>query len=188
MSSILMIARADSGAIAPVWSEGNGGDLLMNAAEAVRIPAQAKGVTIVIGDIDGLEQPFTFDVDKTQQVITNLATNAVKFTERGGEVELSGRMLEDSVELVVRDNGVGMDADVIGGLFLPFTSAHRVGTDSEPGSGLGLWICRTFTELQGGSIRLESTPGEGSTFTVSLPRNRAGSPDPTLAAADLLLA
>lgn len=170
MSSILMIARADSGAITPIWSEAMPAELLMAAAESIRIQAQAKGVTISIGDIDGLEEPVIFDVDKTQQVINNLAINAVKFTPAGGEVVLGGALREDSIELTVHDTGIGMDSDIISRLFTPFTGAHRVGTAAEPGSGLGLWICKTFTELQGGSIAVRSMPGNGSSFTVNLPR------------------
>jgi signal transduction histidine kinase len=94
----------------------------------------------------------------------------VKFTPHGGKVVLDGKVDGESVEISVRDNGIGIDADHLARLFVPFTAAQRSGTAMEKGSGLGLWICKTFTELQGGIIGVESQPGKGSVFRLRLPR------------------
>jgi len=109
------------------------------------------------------------DAEMTETVIRNLVTNAIKFTERGGRIEIFSEPMEDTVCISVRDNGVGMNQQTVDGLFQVDKTKSQNGTDGEEGTGLGLILCKEFVEKQGGKIWVESKQGEGSTFNFTLP-------------------
>jgi signal transduction histidine kinase len=99
----------------------------------------------------------------------NLLSNAVKFTPRGGAVEVVARRTDGTVEIAVSDTGPGIAPEDQEAIFEAF---RQVGTDvtrKREGTGLGLALTRRFVELHGGTIRVESAVGRGSTFTVRLP-------------------
>ena len=112
------------------------------------------------------------DVTKVRQILYNLLSNACKFT-KNGNVKLTARRREShglaELEFVVSDTGIGMAPAVVEKLFQPFTQADASTTRIYGGSGLGLALTTHFCRLLGGTIRLESAPGLGSTFTVTLP-------------------
>jgi signal transduction histidine kinase len=170
MNSLLTLARSGAGRIEPQWSTTTLGDLFDTVAANIRMLAESKGIDVELNETTALNAEVRLDVAKTEQVLNNLLANAVKFTPHGGKVVLDGKVDGESVEISVRDNGIGIDADHLARLFVPFTAAQRSGTAMEKGSGLGLWICKTFTELQGGIIGVESQPGKGSVFRLRLPR------------------
>jgi signal transduction histidine kinase len=106
------------------------------------------------------------DAARLEQVVTNLLTNAVKYGEgRPIDVEVGAR--DSRAWLVVRDRGIGIPPEAIGRIFEPFERAAPV--ERYGGLGLGLYIARRFVEMHGGRITVQSSPGEGSTFTVELP-------------------
>ena len=110
------------------------------------------------------------DSNTVNLVIRNLMTNAIKFTNDGGKVVISGEEKGAEWLISVIDNGIGMDADVLKILFdktAPYTTR---GTANEKGTGLGLILCKEFVEKNGGKIWVESAPGHGSKFTFSLPK------------------
>lgn len=105
------------------------------------------------------------------EVVANLIDNAVKYTPRGGRVEVRTRHLGDRVELSVRDTGVGFEPSEAERLFDRFYRSDDPSVQAHGGSGLGLAIIKAITETYGGTVRAHSPgPGEGSTFTVSLPK------------------
>jgi signal transduction histidine kinase len=110
------------------------------------------------------------DANMLGSTIRNLATNAVKFTPTGGEITIAARRREDnSVEISVRDTGIGMDNDLQEKLFKVGDQISRRGTGGETGTGLGLIICRDFIEKHGGKIWVESEVGKGSVISFILP-------------------
>jgi len=113
--------------------------------------------------IHGVWDPVRLD-----QVLTNLISNALKYSPDGGEVRLSVRRRGDEVELAVSDEGIGIPAGEQAQLFQPFSRTMRARLEMG-GTGLGLFISRQIVEQHGGTITLESTEGVGSTFTVRLP-------------------
>jgi signal transduction histidine kinase len=109
----------------------------------------------------------TWDGGRLDQVVTNLVSNALKFGA-GQRVEISLRGEERRATLVVRDRGIGIPPDERDKIFAPF--ARAVAARHHAGLGLGLWITQQIVVASGGSITVDSQPGEGSTFTVELPR------------------
>jgi len=108
---------------------------------------------------------ITADVDMLQLVVRNLISNAIKFTPPGGEVIVSDDVIDDECRINIKDNGVGIPFEEQVSIFsLKVNSAY--GTKNEKGVGLGLVLCKEFTELQNGEIGFESTPGIGSTFYI----------------------
>lgn len=114
------------------------------------------------------EGPDTVWADPTRlkQMLYNLLSNAVKFTPEGGQVTLSARRAEAGIEMAVTDTGIGIRAEDLPRLFTEFS---QLGPQRHEGTGLGLALTKRLAELHGGSIRVESTPGKGSTFTLTLP-------------------
>ena len=110
------------------------------------------------------------DEEKVRQILLNLLSNAVKFTPQGGRVWISVAADAESVGVVVADSGVGIPADKLESVFEPFVQLGRGLTSGQEGTGLGLAISRDLARGMGGDLTLESVPGEGSAFTLRLPR------------------
>jgi len=147
--------------------------------------ARARAITIIL---ERPEHPVALLADATrlQQVVWNLLTNAIKFTQRGGCVRIGIECRAGQAALVVADNGVGIAPEFLPHVFEMFRQAESAKNRRHGGLGLGLSIVRRLVELHGGSVSVESEgPGHGATFTVLLPmptaaastRDVAGTPD-----------
>jgi signal transduction histidine kinase len=110
------------------------------------------------------------DPQKLRQILVNLASNAAKFTERGAVV-LRASADDKAVRIAVADSGCGIRAEDLPRLFVPFGQLEEAHTKTHAGTGLGLVITRSLAALLGGRVSVESRRGEGSTFTVELPRS-----------------
>ncbi|MGN6152909.1 MAG: response regulator [Lysobacteraceae bacterium] len=135
--------------------------------------ADAKGITLT-GEVDGDSLPLLIDGHRMRQILMNLISNAVKFTERGGvtvrlEIDQGASDAVRDVELTVLDTGTGLPVDQIGRIFEPFCQAESPDGKSRPGTGLGLTIARRLVDAMSGQIEVESRPGEGTLFTVRIP-------------------
>jgi signal transduction histidine kinase/DNA-binding response OmpR family regulator len=152
-----------------------------DALELVAERADAKGLELSAVVDPAVPQVLLGDPVRLRQVLINLLSNAVKFTERG-EVLLRARPAGPAfVAIEVRDTGIGIDAAARERLFRPFSQADGSTTRRFGGTGLGLSISRSLIELMGGAIDLESEPGCGTTFRMTLPLERAGVPDEPVA-------
>lgn len=121
--------------------------------------------------------PAFVDPDRLYQVLTNLTSNALKFSPAGSPIAIRAQATPDAVEIVVMDVGTGMSEAEVARVFEKF---HRgAGAEGTPGTGLGLYVSRGVIEAQGGKIEVESQPGQGSRFTVVLPRQPPGTTEPT---------
>lgn len=142
-------------------------ELIGPALEQVEQAAQQKEITIervIPSDLTIRGYPTLL-----QSVVRNLVANAIKFTDAGGTITVEATGREADVLLCVRDDGTGMTADELDGLFSLNRSASRTGTAGEKGTGLGLVLCREIVEQHGGSIWAESEVGVGSAFYVTVP-------------------
>jgi PAS domain S-box-containing protein len=130
--------------------------------------ARRKGVDVRIEWGQGLPERALGDPYRLRQVLGNLLDNAVKFTDSGG-ILVSVRLDRGMLHYAVSDTGIGMTPDELGDIFSPFHQADSSTTRRYGGTGLGLAICKRLVELMRGEIRVESAPGIGSLFEVSLP-------------------
>jgi PAS domain S-box-containing protein len=147
------------------------------ALDAVRDAAAAKRIALTI-DIDGAAVGVLGDAERLEQVIWNLANNAIKFTPEGGTVSLSLRRAGASVQLQVADTGEGISADFLPHVFERFRQAEGSTTRRYGGLGLGLALVRHLVEAHGGTVRAESQGlGRGAVFTVTLPTQASGIDD-----------
>ncbi len=127
-------------------------------------------------EVSSRVEPETFayaDSNMIRTVIRNLISNAVKFTNPGGKVEVGTAISADgnSVDITISDNGVGLSAEEIDTLFrIDVKKKKSTGTAKEKGTGLGLILCKEFVEKNNGTIRAAGEPGKGSRFTITLPR------------------
>ncbi|MEO7055695.1 MAG: PAS domain S-box protein [Caldimonas sp.] len=144
-------------------------DVVEAAIESARPAAEAKELRLE-SRIDPTDDHVNADSGRLQQVVWNLVTNAIKFTARGGQVQVVLRRANSHIELVVSDTGIGIPAGFLPHVFDRFSQNDSSTTRSYGGLGLGLAISKQLVELHGGTIRAAS-PGEGlgSTFSVDLP-------------------
>jgi len=110
-----------------------------------------------------------WDEDRINEVLGNLLSNAFKFTDRGGTVELGVEGTDNEVQISVRDTGVGISAEQLPHIFEKFFQASNQAYAAAKGTGLGLAIAREIVEAHGGTIKVESTLGMGTTFSITLP-------------------
>ncbi len=147
-------------------------DVLSRVVEIVGVNAAGKELGLSVSVQPETPRQLIGDRLRLEQILINLASNAVKFTDRG-EIVLSVRIAHldaDAAELVfsIRDSGIGITPEELEHLFLPFSQADSSTTRRYGGTGLGLAICRQLVELMGGRIWAESTPGAGSDFMCAL--------------------
>jgi CheY-like chemotaxis protein/HPt (histidine-containing phosphotransfer) domain-containing protein len=159
--------------------------LVGGAIDTLRPQAAAKGLAIAAEIEPGSTDALAGDPTRIRQILFNLLSNAVKFTERGGIVVRAGTAPlgggRTQVTLAVGDTGIGLDAEQQARLFEPFSQADSSTTRRYGGTGLGLSIVRRLAQLMGGDVAVESAPGEGSTFTVTLVLKAAPAHSPALA-------
>jgi len=141
---------------------------ISNAMTLVRERAQRHGIRLGL-EVDARLGDFNADERKVKQILLNLLSNAVKFTPEGGRVEVSARNCSEKIEIAVRDTGIGIAPEDQSALFEEFKQVGKDSTRKAEGTGLGLALTKRFVELHGGEIRVDSAPGKGSTFTVTLP-------------------
>lgn len=145
------------------------GVVVLDAVESVRPAAEAKRITLSTR-LDARTDDATGDPTRLQQVVWNLVNNAVKFTPRGGSVEISLTRREDEFEIVVKDDGAGIEPEFLGQVFDRFRQADASSRRRHGGLGLGLSIVKQIMEMHGGRVCVTS-PGQGlgATFTAILP-------------------
>ena len=144
--------------------------------------AETKGLSFELSVDRAAQGVYEGDQVRVRQILWNLVSNALKFTEKGGVKVRIGRE-KGALSLTVFDSGIGMSAEQLAGLFRKFEQADASTTRRFGGTGLGLAICRELAELMGGTITATSAPGMGSTFTARLPLKKvaraAPKPPPT---------
>ncbi len=168
ITQILDMAKMEAGQMGLVISDVDIGQLLTEAAQTAQILARESPVTVGLGLPEETIVHRTDD-GKLRQIVTNLVSNAVKFTEQGRIDLLATRRSDNSVQVLVRDTGVGIKSEHQAIIFDEFRQADGSTTRDAMGTGLGLAISQKFARLMGGQISVQSSPGKGSTFTVNLP-------------------
>lgn len=132
----------------------------------------ANSKNISISCPDGNEEVYA-DYNMVNFIFRNLLNNAIKFSYESGKIEIFVETEDNVLTCTIRDYGIGMSEDIVDKLFKIEYSVQYDGTANEKGTGLGLILCKEFVEKNCGTIRVESTPGEGSAFSFELPRKRS---------------
>jgi PAS domain S-box-containing protein len=143
---------------------------IVNAAiDSIRPAADAKGIRLQ-PLLDPAVGPISGDADRLQQIVWNLLTNAVKFTPKGGRIQIQLQRVNSHVEIVVTDSGIGISKEFLPHVFDRFRQADASTTRIHGGLGLGLSIVHQLVDLHGGTVSVQSEgEGKGATFTISLP-------------------
>ncbi|HEX3328905.1 MAG TPA: ATP-binding protein [Gaiellales bacterium] len=165
VEAMLALARGQGGASAE--SRLDLGELVTASAQALRPLAGERKVALDVSVADGME--VRGNADQLHQLVLILVDNALRYTPEGGKVTVDARRIDGSAVVAVSDTGIGIDPDALEHVFERFYRADEARTRAFGGSGLGLSIAEQLVTEHGGRIAAESTPGRGSTFTVSLP-------------------
>jgi signal transduction histidine kinase len=167
ISDVLDISKIEAGQLTVASEDFELTDAIQHVVQTVRPLAEKKGLVLTVhlaDDVGGV----TSDLRRVEQVLLNLLSNAVKFTEQG-EIRVSAVREADWYVTSVSDTGIGITQDELERLFKPFYQIDTGLSRKYEGTGLGLSICKKLVELMGGTIRVTSSPGAGSTFSFTLP-------------------
>lgn len=142
--------------------------ILVNEVLSIMEPS-AKRKNVMIENRMLLNSIAVADKEMIAAVLRNLISNAIKFTQNGGEITVLSSIHEDKIDITISDNGVGISKERMDKLFKIGTNDSTPGTEKEKGTGLGLILCKEFMDKNSGTIRVESIPGSGTSFHISLP-------------------
>ncbi len=181
VNDVLDLSKLEAGEMLLASDLGSASGAVNGTLMLATAIADARGIRLLPDESAGGEVVYVGDEMRVRQILLNLVSNAVKFTEPGGEVTVSTsqaiglpvtvRLTGDGpwASIVVRDTGIGISPEHQASVFLPFKQIVGGHTRTRGGTGLGLAISRRLARLMGGDITLESVPGSGSTFTLWLP-------------------
>ena len=168
INDILDLSKIEAGRMT-IYAEDVEISVLLDGVKSMVTPLIEKNANTLVVNCPDDAGTIHVDVTKVRQSLFNLLSNAAKFTE-AGTITLTVRPTTNSVEFAVSDTGIGMNEEQMGRLFEAFSQAEASTSKKYGGTGLGLALSREFCRVMGGDITVASVPGEGSTFTISLPR------------------
>jgi signal transduction histidine kinase len=169
INGVLNYARLETGNVRYDITDVQADELLATCEALVAPQARAKRLRLSVPPCPP-SLTFRADREKVQQIILNLLTNSIKFTDDGGTVEVACADEGDSVAINVSDTGCGIPPEKLSAIFDPFVQVDARLTRTQEGVGLGLAISRDLAQGMRGDLMVESTAGQGSTFTLRLPR------------------
>jgi signal transduction histidine kinase len=174
INDVLDLAKVEAGRMQVVAAMGSPREMVIEVVNGMTSLAEKNGIYLRVQFADDTPQAVLTDIRKVQQIVTNLVGNAIKFTEKGGvTVEVGSATNVSDWQIKVRDTGIGMPADAKDYIFEKFRQVDGTEARAYQGSGLGLAIVQSLAETLHGSVDLETKLGEGTTFTVTLPRQYA---------------
>ncbi len=174
VNSLLDFSRIEAGRIEVAYEPTDLSTLTADLASVFRSATERAGLRLEV-DCSKLDEPVFVDRNMWEKIVLNLMSNAFKFTFEG-EIGISLVQVENTVELRVRDTGVGIPANELPRLFDRFHRVQNARSRTHEGSGIGLALVQELVRLHGGAVRVESAVGKGSTFVVSLPLGNAHLP------------
>lgn len=174
VNDILDIEKMESGKMVFNLAEVNTLALVEQAIETSRAYANEFGVTIRL-DPESVAGEARADPDRLAQVVSNLVSNAIKFSPRGEEVVIAVGKRDGVTRITVRDHGVGIPEEFKARVFSKFAQADGSDSKQKGGSGLGLSIVKQIVDQMGGEVGFESAPGQGTLFFVEMPRRQPAS-------------
>jgi cell cycle sensor histidine kinase DivJ len=168
VNDILDMSKIEAGKFKIVKEPFDVASLVNSCSEIMRHTAEKKGIALLVDVAPGIPELLA-DKRACKQMLLNVLSNAIKFTDAGGWVRLSARADTDSVQLIVADNGIGIAEQDLPKLGNPFVQADNSYDRSYDGAGLGLSVVKGLARLHGGSLEIASTLGQGTTACIVLP-------------------
>jgi signal transduction histidine kinase len=170
VSDFLDISKIEAGRLDLIKKRIDLYKLIQGSLKSYMPMATVKKISMTTVLEPGLPE-ISADERRLEQVLSNLITNAIKFTAAGGAVEIGARRLDGDIRFWVKDTGEGIPPDELGDLFEKYRQSTSGKTSRSKGTGLGLVICKKIAEAHGGRISVESRVGEGSTFSMEIPHH-----------------
>jgi two-component system cell cycle sensor histidine kinase PleC len=167
ISDVQDMSRIEAGRLSLERESLEIADVITGCVAELRSAAQTKGVILSTNDL--AMQAISGDRQQLQKVLSSLLRNALKFTPEGGVVNVRTRVLGESVKIYVEDTGAGIPPEALARIGRPFEQLDTPLEDGMRGSGLGLAIARSLVELHGGTLRIRSVVGAGTSVRVQLP-------------------
>ncbi|MCJ8339098.1 MAG: ATP-binding protein [Pseudomonadales bacterium] len=167
IEGLLDISKIEAGRLDLYRSQVRLPELLTQMVDMFNMQARSKGISLHYQPLSKLPEVVICDEKRLRQILNNLLSNAIKYTTRGS-VEFSVRYRNQVAEFIIRDTGIGIDAEALERIFHPFERVRDSHSSNLPGTGLGLTIVKLLAEIMGGDLQVESTLGQGSCFKVSL--------------------
>lgn len=167
LENLLLWARSQTGAISFKPADVNINTLVVENIGMASVQAARKNIQII--SQFNTEKTIIGDANMVNTILRNLLTNAIKFTPHDGKIHIETSSEYENFILEVKDNGIGMTAEKVNSLFNIDSGRKTKGTDQEPGTGLGLILCKELAEKHGGRIEVKSIEKKGSTFRVYFP-------------------
>jgi signal transduction histidine kinase len=174
INNVLNLAKLDAGQVQYAVADVVLDETLASLEPLVAPQVRTKGLTFTWRSCGDPPLAARADPDKLQQVVLNVVANAIKFTPAGGTIVIDCDALDDRVYIRVRDTGVGIRPERLPFIFEPFVQGDRALNRPHEGVGLGLAISRDLARGMGGDLTAESVVGQGSVFTISVPRGGRG--------------
>ena len=168
LNDVLDLSKIEAGEFVLQPAEFDVGDLVERTCAAFSGAADAKGLKLTCSVAEDAKGVWRGDDARLRQILSNLISNAIKFTDRGG-VTLSVARRGGAISFAVRDSGIGISTEALPKLFGKFSQVDESNTRRFGGTGLGLAISRELAQMMGGDIQVETESGVGSTFQVDLP-------------------
>jgi len=168
INNIVDISKLDSGFFKLNLSNENIVEMIEDIVQSVSEYIKGNGLNIVF-DTNTEEKIIAFDPEKIERIILNLISNAIKFTNLGGTIFINLIDKGDTVEILVKDTGIGMDKKHLNNIFKRFHQIDKSLSRNAEGSGIGLSLVKSLVKLHRGKISVDSEVGKGSTFKIELP-------------------
>jgi signal transduction histidine kinase len=179
LNNLLDVSRIESGAMELQLQHGLITDIILQSINENKISADKNEISLEYSIADKLPKT-NFDAIQIQQVLSNLISNAIKYSHKGTHVEINADLQNDSIVVTVKDQGQGIPLAEQANLFMPFSKTSVKSTNGEKSTGLGLTIAKKVIEAHGGAIWMSSNVGQGSAFSFSLPLQTATSHQPSM--------
>lgn len=167
MQNLLDWVQADKDDLAWHPEPTNTSVIVNNVAKLLSKQVQMKGITLKTNQMLG--KLVIADKRSLEVVVRNLVSNSIKFTPRGGYVEIVTKEVDGKAHIAIKDNGIGMSKETVSALMQSGKHKTTEGTDHETGTGMGIDLCQTYIKRNKGTLNIESTPGKGSSFLITLP-------------------
>jgi signal transduction histidine kinase len=176
INNIIDITKMDSGFFHSNFQCKNIVSVVEEITQSIADYAKNKGICIIF-DTDVEEKNTLCDADAIERIILNLISNAIKFTDEGGNINVTLKDMNSYIEIMVEDNGIGIPEEQLPLIFNRFKQVDKSLARRQEGSGIGLSIVKSLVEMHEGTIELFSEVGKGTKFTIKLPTKNSCSID-----------